>query len=268
EVGDEPDEVLAADISADQTQIALGGPSKMIRVYSTKDGSLVREIKKHTDWITALEFSPDGVLLATGDRNGGLFVWEAYTGREYFSLRGHTAAITEVSWRKDSNVLASASEDTTIRLWEMENGNAIKNWGAHGGGVQSVKYGPDGRIASCGRDKVARLWDGNGASQRTFEAQPDIALRVAFHHDSSRVITADWSGQIATYNAADGKVLGHLSANPPTLAERVELAQKEITTKEKALEQAKAAMTASQTATAKAETDLPAAQKAKNESTS
>src|SRR4051794_11219007 len=79
EVGEEYDSVLAADISPDQTQIALGGPGKMIRLYSTKDGKLTHEVKKHTDWITCMEFSPDGVLLATGDRNGGLFVWEAHT---------------------------------------------------------------------------------------------------------------------------------------------------------------------------------------------
>jgi WD40 repeat protein len=262
EVGDEPDVVLAADISADQTQIALGGPSKMIRIYATKDGSLIREIKKHTDWITALEFSPDAVLLATGDRNGGLFVWEAHTGREYFSLRGHAAAITDVSWRMDSNVLASASEDTTIRLWEMENGNPIKNWGAHGGGVQSVKYSHDGRIASCGRDKVARVWDGNGTAQRPFEAQPDVSLKIAFRHDGSRVIAGDWSGQIAAYATADGKFAGLLTSNPPTLAERVDLIQKEIVAKQTAVDQANAVAAASQAAATKAAMDLAAAQKA------
>ena len=72
EVGDEFDVVLGADISADQSMIALGGPLKMIRVYSTATGDLMYETKKHTDWITKMEFSPDGVLLATGDRNGGM----------------------------------------------------------------------------------------------------------------------------------------------------------------------------------------------------
>src|SRR4029078_13297189 len=143
EVGkSETDAILAADISADQTQIAVGGPGKIIRVYSTTDGSVLREIKKHTDWVTAVEFSPDGVLLATGDRNGGLFVWEAFTGREFFTLRGHTAMITDVSWRDDSNVLASSSEDTTIKLWEMENGGNIKNWGAHRGGGARARFPP------------------------------------------------------------------------------------------------------------------------------
>jgi WD40 repeat protein len=265
-VGDEYDCVLAADISADQTQIALGGPSKVIRVYSTRDGKLLYEIKKHTDWIYALEFSPDGVLLASGDRNGGLFVWEANTGREYFTLRGHAAAVTDVSWRADSNVLASASEDTTVRLWEMENGAQIKNWGAHTGGVAAVKYARDGRLVSCGRDRLARVWDQNGAQQRAFEALPDLALRVAFNHDASRVICGDWSGKIRAWSTADGKAVGDLLANPPTLAERLEAAKKDLATRKAAHDQLAIVAAASQATAQKAAADLAAAQKAITES--
>jgi hypothetical protein len=61
EVGEELDAVLAADISSDQTLVALGGPSKKVRVYSTKTGEMVYELKKHTDWVYSVAFSPDGV---------------------------------------------------------------------------------------------------------------------------------------------------------------------------------------------------------------
>ncbi|HVJ80386.1 MAG TPA: c-type cytochrome domain-containing protein, partial [Planctomycetia bacterium] len=213
EVGkSETDAILAADISADQTQIAVGGSGKLVRVYSTTDGSLLREIKKHTDWVTAVEYSPDGVLLATGDRGGGLFVWEAFTGREFFSLRGHTAMISDVSWRDDSNVLASSSEDTTIKLWEMENGGNIKNWGAHAGGAASVKFTHDGKLASTGRDRVTKLWDQNGAAQKSFEAFPDLGLRVAVTHENAKVIAGDWSGQVKVWAVADGKLFAALDA--------------------------------------------------------
>lgn len=260
-VGDETDAVLAADISPDQTQIALGGPSKVVRLYSTKDGKLQQEIRKHTDWVTSLEYSPDGVLLASGDRNGGLFVWEAFTAREYFSLRGHTAAITEISWRADGNVCASASEDGTLRLWEMENGGAIKSWGAHGG-AQSLRYARDGRIVSCGRDKVTRLWDGNGTAQRAFEAFPEVALRTTFSHDGARVIAGDWNGQILVWNTADGKRVGTLTANPPSIAEQLELASKELKTRQIAHDRLAATAAASQKAAQQAAADLAAAQKA------
>jgi Planctomycete cytochrome C/WD domain, G-beta repeat len=261
EVGDENDSVLAADVSPDQTQVALGGPSKVVRVYGTKDGKLIYEIRKHTEWITALEYSPDGVLLTSGDRVGGLFVWEAFTGREYFSLRGHTAGVTEVSWRSDGNVCASASEDGTIHLWEMENGNSIKSWGAHGGGVESVRYARDGRIVTAGRDKLVKLWDGGGNAQRTFEARPDVALCAAFTHDDARVIAGDWTGQIPVWTAADGKAVGQLTPNPPTLAERLDGAQKELAAKQAARDQTAAVAAASMAASQKAASDLAAAQK-------
>lgn len=89
EIGSEYDVCLAADVSADHTMVALGGPKKIVRVYSVETGELMYEKNKHTDWITALEFSPDGVLLATADRSNGLVVWEAFTGREFYFLSGH-----------------------------------------------------------------------------------------------------------------------------------------------------------------------------------
>jgi hypothetical protein len=259
-VGDETDCVLAADISADQTQIALGGPSKVVRVYSTKDGSLLREIRKHTDWVHSLEYSPDGVLLATGDRNGGLFVWETFTGREYFSLRGHTGAITGLSWRADGNVLASASEDTTVRLWEMENGGQVRSWGAHAGGTEWVQYAADGRLVSCGRDRLVKVWDGNGGQQRVFEALPDVALRTVFSHDAGLVIAGDWTGQLRVWATADGKPLGGLLTNPPTLAQQLEATTKDQAARQAAQQPLAAAATASQAAAQKAAADLAAAQ--------
>ena len=241
EVGNEPDAVLAADISADQQLIALGGPSRMIRVYSTKDGSLVREMKKHTDWIYAIEFSPDAVLLATADRSGGLMVWEAATGREFYNLRGHTAAIRDLSWRDDSNVLASASEDASIRLWEMENGNQIKTWGAHGGGTEAVEFSHDNRLVSTGRDKVTKVWDQNGAAQKQFPAHPDVPLRTAFSHDGTKVYAGDWTGAVQVFGVADAKVLAQATTNPLTPAQQMEIATKNLAAKQQAFDAANAA---------------------------
>jgi hypothetical protein len=228
EVGDELDAVLAADISADQSMIALGGPGKVVRVYSTADGSLKYEMKKHTDWIYSIAFSPDGVLLATADRNGGLIVWEANTGREYLVLGGHSSGVTGLSWRIDSNILASASEDAAIKLWEMENGAQVKTWQGHAGGVTAVDFTRDGRLVSCGRDRNARLWDQNGAAKATVSGFADIPLCIAYCDEANRILVGDWSGAIGVFNPADGKPLGALDANPPKLAERLDEATKRL----------------------------------------
>ncbi|MBT4868322.1 MAG: hypothetical protein HON53_24710 [Planctomycetaceae bacterium] len=262
EIGDELDTVLAADISSDQTLIALGGPQKVVRIYSTETGRLLHELRKHTDWICSLEFSPDSVLLATGDRNGGLFVWEGWTGREYLALKAHSKMVTAVSWRSDSNVVASCSEDGSIRLWEMENGGQIKSWGAHGGGVGSVEFARDGRIVSCGRDRVTKLWNQAGAQQRAFEAFGDLALRVTFCDETNRAIAGDWTGAIRVWNAADGKRLGELAQNPLPLEQRLKNATAQLTANRAANDKSVAATKAAEAVVAKINADLAAAKKA------
>src|SRR5687768_14513098 len=154
EVGNEFESVLAADLSPDQSQIALGGPSKLVRIYSTSTGELLHTIKKHTDWVTAMAFSPDGVLLCTGDRSGGVHVWEAATARPYSELKAHAACVTDIAWRDDSNLVATTAEDGQIMLWEMENSSRVKNWAAHGGGSAAVRFSHDGRLVSTGRDRI------------------------------------------------------------------------------------------------------------------
>lgn len=221
EVGDEFDAVMAADISPDHSMVALGSPAKMIRVYSTADESLIYETKKHTDWITAIEFSPDGVLLATGDRNGGLFVWEAESGNEYLPLTGHGKQISAVSWRSDANLLASTSEDATTRLWEMENGQQVKSWNSHGGGSTYVDFTRDGSILTSGRDRLVKLWKQDGGLIRQFDGLSDIAVACSYCDESAKVLGADWSGQLRTWNAADGQPSGQLATNPESLENRL-----------------------------------------------
>ena len=262
EVGDELDTVLAADISADQTLVALGGPGKVVRVYSTATGELKYELKKHTDWIYSIGFSPDGVLLTTGDRNGGLLVWEAPTGREYLTLNGHKGAITDIGWRSDSNIVASASEDGTVKLWEVNNGTAVKSWNAHGGGATSVEFARDGKLVSCGRDKTTKLWDQNGQQIRAFPAFGDIALQATICDETNQIIAGDWTGTIKVWTAADGKDIGQLTANPLTLEDQVAKAKQTLAAKQAEHKKLADAAAADQAAAAKVQTDLAAAQKA------
>ncbi len=252
-VGDEYDSVLAADISGDQKWIALGGPSKLVKIYSTKDGQLEHTIKKHTDWVTALEFSPDSKLLATGDRNGNLLVWEAATGEELYTLKGHRGAITSISWRADSEFALSASEDGSVKVWKVKDEQAVKTWTAHGDGALSAHYTQDGRIVSCGRDKSVVVWDMNGARKSSFKTTNDIPVRATFSYDGARVVASDWVGRVYVFNSNDGKEIGELASNPPSLTERIASVTQEITRLESQVEQNAMAVAAAEADLAKVE---------------
>ena len=250
DVGAEHDVVLAADVSADQRLVALGGPQRVVRIFSLETGSLLHDLTKHTDWIQSIAFSPDGVLLASSDRSGGVVVWEAATGRDYLTLTGHPSSVTSVAWRDDANMLATGCEDGQIRLFELENGTLVKNWAAHGGGVASLEFTRDGRIVSVGRDKVPKLWKGDGAQERAFEATGDIGLAASFCDETGRLLAGDWTGEIRVLNAADGGRAGVLDTNPVTIADRLSAADRALSERRPQAEAAEKAVAAAAAKTA------------------
>lgn len=271
-VGNEADAVLAADLSADHQFVALGGPDKRVKIYQTKDGKQTGLIKKHTEWVTAIAYSPDGKYLGTADRNGGIEVWEsAPEPKPFNTLAGHKSACTALAFMP--GVLASGSEDGTIKLWNVKEGTESKSWNAHPGGVLSVDFTPDGRLVSCGRDKVAKVWDATGKLIATTEAFGDLALRAALN--SERVIAADFTGTIRVFALADGKAnkVGELTASPPSIAEQLAQAEKTATetaaalpTLEKTASEAEAKLKAErEAAEAKRKQDLAAAEARKAE---
>jgi WD40 repeat protein/mono/diheme cytochrome c family protein len=199
-VGNEVDQVLAADLSPDQKTIALGGPNRLLKFYNTKDGSLVRSVKKHTDWVTAVAYSPDGSLVASADRAGGLVVWEAANGEEALTLPGHKTAINALAFMP--GLVVSAGQDGTVVLWDVAEGKERKKWTAHAGGVEYVDFTPDGRIISCGRDKLAKVWDQTGKVLLTTQPLSEIALRAVLAEDT--VLAGDWNGNVQAYTLADG----------------------------------------------------------------
>ncbi len=241
-VGNETDAVLAADISPDHQFVALGGVDRRLKIFQTKDGKQTATIKKHTEWVTAIAFSPDGKYLASGDRNGGIEVWETGTDPKPFNtLAGHKAGVTALAFMP--GVLASASEDGKVTLWNVKDGTEMKSWAAHNGGALWAEFSPDGRLATCGRDKVAKIWDATGKQIATTEAFSDLAVRCTLNGE--RVIATDWTGEVRVCSL-DGKRSGALDMNPPVIAEQ-------ITAAEKAIAESNGALPSLQEAVAKAE---------------
>ncbi|MFL2911955.1 MAG: c-type cytochrome domain-containing protein [Opitutales bacterium] len=238
-VGEEQDSILTADISADQTLVAIGATNKLVKVFDLASNEVLYKIKKHSEWVTQVSFSPDGILLATGDRNGGIHIWEARTGNPFYTLSGHQGEISDLSWRADGNILLSASEDGTLRTWEMINGKQVKSWTAHADGVLSAQIDLKSNIVSSGRDKTAKLWDGNGKAIRTISGFKDIVIESRLSHDGSKVIAADWLGNVSVWSAKEGKSLGSLNPNPPTISDRIKKEENDLQNADVSLQKAK-----------------------------
>ncbi len=181
-IGDETDVVIAADLAPDQRQVAIGGSGRIVKVYSTEDGSLKHSLSKHTDWITAIAFSPDGKFLATGDRVGNIHLWDAESGGVVLPLSEHKGSVTALSWHSDGQVLASCGEDGLIVWWDVTKGWPLNSKadahpperppGAYGkiaNGVLDASFNARGELISCGRDNTVRIWSVDGSLRQTLD---------------------------------------------------------------------------------------------------
>ena len=269
EVGEEPDAVLSADLSPDQSQVAIGTTSKRAKVFATATGELLYTIDKPTDWALSVAFSPDGVLLAVGDRAGNLGLWEAGSGLPYADLRGHQDAVTAAVWRADSNLLATASLDGTVHLWNPEDGGLVRKVDVKAGGVEAAAFAADGTFATAGRSGEVAVWDANGKQLKAFPKRPDLALSVAVADEAigpegkrqPRVFAGDWTGAVIAGDPADGTVVGEFTPNPPPPAVRLAAAEAALKTAAEAAAAADKARTEAAAALAKAEAATVAAEK-------
>lgn len=223
ELGDEPDVVMAADISPDESRVAIGGSGRVVKLLSTIDGKVLDVLVKHTDWITALAFSPDGKLLATGDRAGNIQLWDAVSGGIVLPLAEHKAAVRGLSWRSDSEVLASCADDGQIVWWNVGKGwPAMSKADAHPprrpsgvygkipNGVLDASFGPRGELVTTGRDQVVRLWSADGTEMKAFpmESASDrspasrigvMPLRAVISFDGKTVVSGDSAGMVRSW---------------------------------------------------------------------
>src|SRR6185295_6916834 len=68
-------------LSPDGALLATGARDAVVRLWSTADGKLVRELKGHGRDVYSAAFHPDGKSLATGDYDGKILHWEVATGK-------------------------------------------------------------------------------------------------------------------------------------------------------------------------------------------
>jgi WD40 repeat protein len=209
-IGDDFDVVLAADLSPDQSLLALGGPEKLVRVYRVADGSLAYTVKKHTDFITSIEFSPDGKSIASGDRASGLYIYPAVSGTSPALIEGVVDGVHQLAWRPDGKVLGVASGDGSALIVDPEKRNIASKWDAHKRGCLSLAFAKDGRILTGGHDGTTRLWKGDGTKLSESTGYAGSIFRVALNHNDSEGFASDWSGQVRVWRLDDGSEVRRL----------------------------------------------------------
>lgn len=172
--------VRSVSVSPDGALVATGGNDRMVRLWNTSDGSLLRELPGHAKHVYSTLFHPGGQFLLSGDLGGVVKQWDLASGGEVRQFD------------------ASA-------LYSYNGGQGVDY-----GGVRSMAASPDGkRLACAGLTKaenplgavndplvVTFDWDSGETklSLVTQESLKGVAWRIVFHPDGFLIGVSGGSG--------------------------------------------------------------------------
>ncbi|MFG3131906.1 AAA family ATPase [Streptomyces tendae] len=170
--------------SPDARRVAIGGHDGTVRLLSAVDGTELRKLTGHQDWVSRVAWSPSGGQLASCSDDRTCRLWDTSDGTQLTVLRGHGDYVEDVAWSPDETRVATVSGDWTAAVWDVATGRRVDVLKGHEGRVRAVAWSPDGRhVATGSDDRTVRLW-----SATTLE---EVAV-VGVHR--AKVASVAWSG--------------------------------------------------------------------------
>ncbi|HBI45705.1 MAG TPA: hypothetical protein DDY78_23055, partial [Planctomycetales bacterium] len=203
------DVILDVAFSPDGKALATCGYDRLIKLWNTETGQLLRELKDHSDAVYAVTFSPDGALLASGSADRAVKVWQVADGKRLYTLSDSTDWVYSVAWSPDGRRLAAGGVDKSLRVWEVsaQGGRLVNSVFAHEGSVIRVAWSADGKtLYSVSEDRVAKAWDAGRMVERiVYAKQPEAPLALAVRPDQKQLAVGRYDGVLVLLDEATGK---------------------------------------------------------------
>eukprot|EP00899_Mesostigma_viride_P028342 jgi/Mesvir1/8693/Mv02630-RA.2 len=134
-----------------------GGGSTLVDADACK-----RTWKAHDAPVITMAVHCSGALLATGSTDRSVRVWDVEKGFCTHSFRGHEGMVTTVIFHPDASRLQlfSGNDGAVVRVWDLNTKRCTATLKSHFSAVTGLSVSEDGAtLVSCGRDKVANVWD-------------------------------------------------------------------------------------------------------------
>lgn len=150
------DSVVSVDFNADSMLAATGSLDGTVKIWSTKDGSLLQTLQgpSEIEFVQWHNISKNVVLAGSPDSTS--WIWNTNNGECLCVLGGHADAITCGGFTPNGKRVLTGSADGTVKLWDPNNGSCLHTFGGHGwhlaGAVVSLAFHPQEPLFATGAD--------------------------------------------------------------------------------------------------------------------
>jgi len=221
--------VRAVALSSDGKWIATGGNDKVVKIWSTEDGSLVREMAGHAHFIFSLLFRPGSTDLVSGDLLGKIHHWDAAQGtlvRQFDASEihfeigdwSHYGGILGLAFSPDgktlianglhkvSNALANGQQGVAL-AYDWEQGSLVRKHESikeeRGAIVWGALFHPSGQLIA-GLAEYLAFWKPDEADlYHVLETKSPI-YALDLHPNQVDLFTAHFDGHLRVMKLARG----------------------------------------------------------------
>ena len=201
-----PPVVTAVALHPNGERLATAGDDHVVRIWDLADGTMLRKLSGHTDWVRAAAYSPRGHMLATAGNGRTILLWDTNSGQIIRSLDHPDQAISTLIFNFDGSRLAATGFEKVMHVFDMQRHESIQRLQCPCIDMRAAAFSGDGKLlVAGGRNGKLRVWNmASGEPLYDIQAHRQRIRSVAFSPDSTRFTSTGEDRTIRIWNSADG----------------------------------------------------------------
>lgn len=202
------DSVVRVSWSHDGSLLATAGMDAIVKIWSSKDATLVSTLEGPSESIESLDWHPKGPVLLAGCGDGTAWLWEK-NGTMIGVLAGHNGPVNVAKFTPDGKKVVTVGEDGTLRQWAPRTSTQtaiIQGHGFHDAGINALALHDDNNLVlTGGQDNNAILSNlSTSKAKVVLSGHNDGVEDVAWVANNPWAVTASLDGRVGIWDLNTG----------------------------------------------------------------